>query len=551
MVPPVLVGSRLLATFHRLARAARLTRVAPLLGIAATLMLAPASSNLVAAHPAIAPSRHVLLISVDGLHASDLKQWIMSNPSSNLAALAAKGTTYTKASTSEPSDSFPGLLALVTGASPKTTGVYYDDSYSRVLWAPGSNCAGPAGAETVYSEVLDAVGGKIPLFGSIQPANLPMGKLDGTCEVVYPHSFLQTNTIFNVAHDAGLYTAWSDKHPAYEIVRGRQNTGAEDLFTPEINLNVSATDGCFSGKDPTKVSVAQTFCYDKIKVQAVLNEIDGRDSANTQSEPVPAIFGMNFQAVSVAEKLVDSYATPGGYMPGTLVFTSQMNEALGDVDGAIGQFWTELGAQGLQDSTELIITAKHGQSPIDPTKLQKIGDQITTVLTASGTGVTSADIGQITEDDVALIWLRDQSKTAAAVAALQKDQEGSNTAHIQTILAGDALVDQFGNPAHNDRTPDIIVQPIPGTIYTTSGSKVAEHGGFTPDDTHVALLVVDGSQQTDTGKGGKWEHGAWTGHTVSEPVTTRQVAPTILRYLGINPNRLDGVRAEHTEELPN
>ena len=59
--------------------------------------------------------RHVLLISVDGLHALDLSNYVSSHPTSTLATLSSHGITYTNASTSQPSDSFPGLASLVTG----------------------------------------------------------------------------------------------------------------------------------------------------------------------------------------------------------------------------------------------------------------------------------------------------------------------------------------------------------------------------------------------------------------------------------------------------
>jgi hypothetical protein len=426
-------------------------------------------------------------------------------------------------------------------------GVFYDDSYSRDLWAPGSSCSGSAGAETMYAENLDStVNGLIPLFPvpPIDPANLPLGKVNGVCVPVPPHSFLETNTIFNVAHDAGLYTAWSDKHPAYEIVRGPANTGAEDLFTPEINTTTVP--------DPTTVSVKATDVYDQLKVAAVLNEIDGKSSDGSQPKPVPAIFGMNFQSVSVGEKLVDpvqscvrnpqpsncdpSYV-PGGYKSGTLAFTPQMELAMSYVDGAIGSMLRELAARGLLDSTEIVVSAKHGQSPIDPTKLEKVGDPISTVLQNAG---LLNNVGQNTEDDISLIWLKDQTLTAATVAALQADKNGTNTARIQTIFAGAALADRFGDPRQNNRTPDIIVQPIPGTIYTGSKAKVAEHGGFSEDDTHVALIVFDGGH----------DHEGDQGDLVTTPVETRQIAPTILRFLDLDPRALRSVRLEGTRALP-
>ncbi len=489
-------------------------------------------------------SRHVLLISVDGMHQSDLQQWVQEHRDSTLAHLSQQGTTYNNASTSRPSDSFPGLIAQVTGGTPKSTGVFYDDSYARTLWAPGSTCTGTPGTETNYAENLDrTVQGQIPLIpvnaslqpalnpaDAIDPANLPRGMLHGSCAPVYPHSFLQTNTIFNVAHDAGLFSAWSDKHPAYEIVRGPSNTGAEDLFTPEIN----------NANDPTAISVVATEAYDQLKVNAVLNEIDGQGSnfgqrlSSGNGKGVPAIFGMNFQTVSVAQKLVDSYPVPGGYQPGSLTFTPQMEQGMGYVDAAIGAMVGELQSRGLTKSTELIISAKHGQSPINPASLEKIGDPISGILSSAG-----VDVAQATEDDVALLWLKDQSQTAKAVVALQADKNGKNAARIQEILSGDRLADQFGDPRHDRSTPDIIVQPIKGTIYTGSKTKVAEHGGFSDDDTHVALLVVNGADS------GRDSAGA-----TNARVETRQIAPTILEFLGLDPAALQSVRQEGTRPLP-
>src|SRR5262245_38388137 len=106
---------------------------------AGLLVLAGSGTSPVSAAPSGGDRdmRHVLLISVDGLHQSDLRQWVQEHPESRLAQLSKQGTTYLNASTSRPSDSFPGLLAQVTGGTPKSTGVFYDDSYARTMWAPG------------------------------------------------------------------------------------------------------------------------------------------------------------------------------------------------------------------------------------------------------------------------------------------------------------------------------------------------------------------------------------------------------------------------------
>ncbi|HLG76120.1 MAG TPA: alkaline phosphatase family protein, partial [Ktedonobacteraceae bacterium] len=244
--------------------------------------------------------RHVLLLSIDGLHAQDLALYTRIHPHSALASLGKWGVTYTNASTTKPSDSFPGLLSMVTGGTPRSTGVFYDDSYDGNLSAPGSNCS-TKGTEVVYDESIDYNSDALNAGGGINPQALPLDPAKG-CTPVYPHSFLRVNTIFEVARAAGLRTAWSDKHPAYEILDGPSGKGVQDLFTPEINSQAAA-----SGNDWTTDN-ALTQIYDSYKVQSVLNEIRGYDHSGTVKVGMPALFGMNFQTVSTAEKLPS-----GGY----------------------------------------------------------------------------------------------------------------------------------------------------------------------------------------------------------------------------------------------
>src|SRR6516164_2324250 len=87
---------------------------------------------------------HVLLISIDGMHAVDYLNCSIGVSGvnggqpycPNLAALGRTGVNYTRTTTSRPSDSFPGLMALVTGGTPKTVGAFYDVAYDRVLAPP-------------------------------------------------------------------------------------------------------------------------------------------------------------------------------------------------------------------------------------------------------------------------------------------------------------------------------------------------------------------------------------------------------------------------------
>ncbi len=269
--------------------------------------------------------KRVLMVSVDGLHASDLANYVKANPDSALAAMSQHGVTYTNATSSKPSDSFPGLLALVTGGTPKSTGVFYDNSYDRKLLPPVSAKAGDKpGTNVLYDESIDKNADKIDGGGGIDSDSLPRDP--ATKQPVYPHSFLKVNTVFEAAKAAGLYTAWSDKHLAYDLVNGPSGKGVDDLYTPEIAANGDATKG-----------IATTEANDDLKVAAVMNEIDGKTHDGTASAPVPNLFGMNFQAVSVAEKL------PGnGYTDANGTFSKGLAEALQHTDQSLGKIRNEL-----------------------------------------------------------------------------------------------------------------------------------------------------------------------------------------------------------------
>jgi hypothetical protein len=539
---------------------------------------------------------HVLLLSIDGLHQRDLAQWVKQNPNSTLAFLSHRGMTYANARTTTPSDSFPGLLAQLTGGTPKTTGVYYDDSYDRTLYSPDplGGCSGSPGTEIVYDESVDYVTTQL-FSGGINPAYLPQQKVNGSCTKVWPHDFLKVNTIFGVAHAAGLQTAWSDKHPSYDIVNGPfvGTPNVDDLYTPEINSNIygqggpatangvdlkSAAQACNasnstlaypppSGTTPVQyVDCAPTTeAYDDVKVQAIINWIDGkRAEGGPWTGKAPAIFGMNFQAVSVGQKLV-----AGGYDV-ELAPKPILQHAIAHTDASIGRMVRELNAKGLLEDTLIIVSAKHGQSPIDPTTLQMEPkatqapdhtvtdpgdvinapvDQKQSTFHNPNSGSSYAQSGHLQTDDVAIVWLQpdgqsDLQKAVASLtgnaAALHATKLPDGTIFKSNITAGSALSAIFGDPTVPGsiaaaRAPDIFIQPDHGVVYSGSKKKSAEHGGGSLDDTHVALLVsakfLDQSE-------------------VDDLVKTTQIAPTILRALGLDPDALGAVRQEGTRALP-
>jgi hypothetical protein len=531
---------------------------------------------------------HVLLLSVDGLHRQDLANWVKSHPASTLAQLSARGVTYANAKAPTPSDSFPGLLALVTGGTPRSTGVYYDDSYDRTLYAPGSACAGSPGTEVVYDESLDH--DLTQLFsGGIDPSNLPLALDETGCHPVYPHSFLKVNTIFEVIKEAGGRTAWSDKHPSYDLVNGPSGAGVDDLYTPEINSNIAgapvtngvdlaATLATCTGSNSLPVAKVSVFtdcipaqeAYDDVKVQAVLNQIAGLKSDGTTGPGVPTILGMNFQAVSVGEKL-----PVGGYQDAAGTPSANLADAIDHTDHSIGKMVEALRKRHLLHRTLIVVTAKHGQSPIDRGTLAMEGGKyavhqdvqdpvgyvnnadsnVDNVLFHDTTQTNGAKDyavgGHLQTDDVGILWLQDQSDANVAAVVAQLTNPANRTAMYADTLPADTIFKSnvtfgadlaalFGDPTSSDpvaaaRAPNAFIQPNEGVIYSGSSKKIAEHGGGAPGDTDVALLVA----------------APWTkGRTVNAPVTTTQVAPTILRVLGIRTRELDAVRLEHTRPLP-
>jgi hypothetical protein len=512
-----------------------------------------------AASPAVtAKYQHVLLISVDGMHAIDLINYIQNNPTSNFAKLANSGIVYPNAFTTAPSDSYPGMLAQVTGATPKNGGLFYDDSYDRKEY-PSVNyyvsqgqadpgCTGNPGTEVTNFEELDkgynfstalvsdiTGGGTLgKVYTQLDTNNMQRHIVGGRCVPVFPHEYVRTNTIFEIAKAAGLYTAWSDKHPAYEDLSGPSGRGLDELYAPEINAQDTLDENAAAGDDYT-TSYKGVRTYDFIKVQAVLNWIDGFNATRTNKiAGAPAIFGMNFQAVSVGQKLAKAgnadYQTPhltGGYLDSNATPGSALTLQLQFVDASLGLFRNELVAQGLDKSTLIIVSAKHGQSPIDTKDRVAISDA--PFQGTPGFGSHGFEIC----DDEGLIWLAPELEKANYAAAEAYLKAHAAELHIAYLLDRTSLKTLYEDPFSNSRVPDFIAVTDHGVICT-GGTKLAEHGGFSDDDRNVALML--------SAPGIKPEF-------VETLSYTTQIAPTILTALGLDVNNLQAVKTEGTQAL--
>jgi arylsulfatase A-like enzyme len=263
---------------------------------------------------------------------------------------------------------------------------------------------------------------------------------------------------------------------------------------------------------------------------------------------VPNIFGMNFQVVSVGQKLIEKNVGSGGYLDASGTPSAFLVNEIQFVDAAVGEWVAELNKEGLANSTLIIITAKHGQSPIDSPRYVRLtstgpvtmapSELVDSCLPASESNAGN-QLGP-TEDDVSLLWLSPSCNTLTEVGVLESQSPtSSNIAGIGQIFYGASLSQLFnppGIPPNGDpRTPDILITPNIGVTYSGSTKKQAEHGGFSHDDTNVIMLV---------------SNPRFSPRTITTPVQTTEVASTVLAALGLDPGALQSVQLQGTTVLP-
>jgi hypothetical protein len=483
--------------------------------------------------------RRVLVISIDGMHALDMALWIKSHPTSALGNLSAQGVNYTNASTTKPGDSIPATVGIFTGGSPAIGGMYYDDAYNRAWFAPADLTCSKAPGTVI--DLKFAINLNPDGTGGVDPSKMPRQIVNGICTPVLPHNMMRLNTVFEVVRSTLGPTAYSEKRPSYDFLNGPSGTGVTDLYTPEINCQphytlpppAPPTGTCANAL----LSLIDTEAFDDLRLQSVINEIDGKDHTGTTSVGVPVLFGMNFQALNAAKK--DSVG--GGYADDLGTPNAALADALAHTDASIGRMVTELANQGLTSTTAIIITAKHGESSLDPSK--RVIDTTSAIqkqLTAAGYNGT---IAKLTEKTAALIWLQNQSDMST-VAGILTTKANETLLNIAQILSGESLKLLWPDPLTDPATPDIVVVPNLGvnfepTLNTALPAVQAEHGGLNENEIHVPLLVVGGSTNGNAIKPG----------IIRAAVTTTQIAPTILELLNLDPNALQAVQLENVGVL--
>jgi arylsulfatase A-like enzyme len=270
--------------------------------------------------------------------------------------------------------------------------------------------------------------------------------------------------------------------------------------------------------------------YDDLRVDALVNQINGKTSTGAPAPAAPALFGMSFIAINTAQK----DTTSGGIdnFGGGNIVNAGLSDAMVRTDNSVNRIVTALKAANLYDSTLIVLTAKHGQSPRVNTSSVQSPQLVGFTLSSAGIAVR-----QTTDDDVSLVWLDDAAQTASAAAALLQ----AHSDIIDKVLTGQDLANAIeGNsliPPGDDRAPDLIVQYKPGVLLSSS-LKRAEHGGFSEDDSHIAL-ILGGALPANL-----------QGTTITDQLLDTQLAPTMLEALGLDPLSLQGALIDGTTALP-
>ncbi len=455
--------------------------------------------------PADHPATRVLLLNIEGMHALDLSLWVAAHPNSALAELSRRGVTYTNAHVPW-ADPAAGLVAAVTGGSPRSTGIVTVDGYDRSLSPPGSAC-GTTGAQA---------GAPIPLAATAAHAGdaqtvqrLPLDPRRG-CAPVTPHALMRVNTLFEIVHAHGGRSAWAGNSAALtDLLRGPSGQGLDEACDASESADVRVDTIPFEAKQ------------DASRVDALLKWIDGRDCSG-HAAAVPEIFGATLTTFDTAEREgVTAYQSYDGRPSATV------NEALTATDGQVLRILAALNKQHLYDTTWIVVTSALGEGAFSPRRAKSVD---AASLAAAADSVERRVVVHVAADGPAMLWLRDGAKTDKVVAALAKRADALG---ISTIATGAELALTMNSPADDPRMPDVVIKPRESIRYTVRGSHV--DGGNREAETHVPLLI-SGVQ--------------FTGRVDKTWVPITQIAPLLMRALGMDKFDLDALHHEHTPALP-
>ena len=304
--------------------------------------------------------RHVLIVSIDGVHQQDLARCLDRQvPAPTSRHSPSTGVNYTQAFTPGLSGTFSSRDsgALVTGGSPRSTGPVL-----RRHLRPHALCGEPTriapaaqGVEVFLQELvgIDGLNGGALIHldggGAFNPQQIPRREVGTDCVPVYPHDFILTNTIFEVVKQnlRGSHTALVRQAClGTDWVNGPSGKGVDDMARTEINSLDGPAGNDYTGSfdwcrlPPIRTPRSSTTSTSRTSS----TRSTARTRTGTKSAPVPTAFGTNFQTLSVAQKAPN--ATGGGYADAAFTPNPFVKDAITYVDGAIGELHRGAGRQG-------------------------------------------------------------------------------------------------------------------------------------------------------------------------------------------------------------
>ncbi|MEJ0080820.1 MAG: ectonucleotide pyrophosphatase/phosphodiesterase [Puia sp.] len=248
-------------------------------------------------------TRHVVLISIDGLRPEMYKDSVWPTP--NLWVLMKEGVCADHMKSVFPSYTYPSHTAMLTGALPARSGIYYNQ---------------PKGSKGEWNWFTAPI--KVPTLWQVMKKN---GL--STAAVEWPVS-VDSNITWNIPE------IWDIDHPEDRI------TGAREYSTPGLieEIEKNAT-----GKLDSN-NMSEEFL--------LLDENAGRMASYIFMKYKPALLAVHFAEVDGAEH---DFGRDG----------DSVRLAVASADRAIGDILETIERSGVKDSTTIIIVGDHGFSDIN------------------------------------------------------------------------------------------------------------------------------------------------------------------------------------------
>lgn len=433
----------------------------------------------------------------------------------NIVVFVKSGVMYVNVYMLGLLDLFLGFVVLVMGGLLKMVGLFYDVLYDCNLYVLSDiMCLGKQGWNVVFDEMIGIDvqnGGVFVYFDGGGVFNLQVilyVKVNGQCVLVYLYNYVKINMVFEVVKVGVLNVCivWVDKYVwGYDWLNGWLGIGVDDLMCIEINLidlviNIVYID-----------VYLYIVCFDNLYVQVLINQIGGCDLIGMKIVLVLMLFGMNFQMLSVVQKVL--VVKGGGYFDVDFMLNGQVVNVIMYVDDVIGYVVVVLKQVNLYLLMVVIVMLKYGQLLSDYMKFVKNGDMLMKLFEVNNffdlngnfgqnnmmmgnlnDGLGLVGMGFVQIDDVGLIWFCDCSQCMVVVQML-KVNFGCNVLGICVdglqvyVLYGVVFVECFGDLV-NGCMLDIVVQLNLGVIYMLSMKKDEEYGGNVLDDSYFGLFVL-------------------------------------------------------------